>query len=72
MLKATARRLRLVSLNPYNLLEVGGQVYRGHLEIIAAPLGELSAVNVLGVEDYLRGRAPLRAGHGGPERPWRP
>lgn len=59
---ATARRLRLVSLNPYNLLEVGGQVYRGHLEIIAAPGGELQAVNVLGVEDYLRGVLPYELG----------
>ncbi|HLP40585.1 MAG TPA: hypothetical protein VK465_03685, partial [Fibrobacteria bacterium] len=34
-LSATARRLRILSLNPYNLLELGGLVYRGHFEIIA-------------------------------------
>lgn len=60
--KAAARRLRLVSLNPYNLLEVGGTVYRGHLEVIAGQSGELMAVNVLGVEDYLRGVLPYELG----------
>ena len=57
-----ARRLRVVSLNPYNLLEVGGQVYRGHLEIVAAASGHISTVNVLGVEDYLRGVLPYELG----------
>lgn len=61
-LKVEARRLRLVSLNPYNLLELGGNVYRGHLEIIASPAGELTAVNVVGVEDYLRGVLPYELG----------
>jgi stage II sporulation protein D len=61
-LRVTARRLRLVSLNPYNLLELGGNVYRGHFEVIAAPTGELSAVNVVGVEDYLRGVLPYELG----------
>jgi stage II sporulation protein D len=59
---SSARRLRLVSLNPYNLLEVGGLVYRGHLEVIAGADGSLSAVNVVGVEDYLRGVLPYELG----------
>lgn len=57
-----AKRLRLVSQNPYNLLELGGQVYRGHMEIVAAASGELLAVNVVGVEDYLRGVLPYELG----------
>jgi SpoIID/LytB domain protein len=57
-----SKRLRLVSLNPYNLVEVGGSVYRGHLEVIAGNGAELAVVNVLGMEDYLRGVLPYEMG----------
>ncbi len=55
------RRVRLVSTNPYNLLEVGEVVYRGGLEAIVDGDG-LMAVNVIGVEDYLRDVLPYELG----------
>lgn len=58
---AATRRLRIVSANPYNLVEVGDTVYRGGLEIIADGEG-LMAVNVIGVEDYLRDVLPYELG----------
>jgi stage II sporulation protein D len=55
------RRMRLISGNPYNLMEIGDNVYRGGLEIIADGDG-LMAVNVIGVEDYLRDVLPYELG----------
>jgi stage II sporulation protein D len=57
-----SRRLRMISLNPYNLVDLGGTVYRGGLHIIAGSGGGITAVNVLGVEDYLRGVLPYELG----------
>jgi stage II sporulation protein D len=57
-----SKRLRLVSLNPYNLIDLGGTVYRGGMHIIADAEGTISAINVLGVEDYLRGVLPYELG----------
>ncbi|MDB5104842.1 MAG: stage sporulation protein D-like protein [Fibrobacteres bacterium] len=61
-LPASSRKLRLISVNPYNLLEVGGMVYRGGMHIIGEGNGDITAVNVLGVEDYLRGVLPYELG----------
>ncbi len=61
-LTTNARRLRLVSVNPYNLVDLGAAVYRGNLHILGDPDGDISAINVLGVEDYLRGVLPYELG----------
>ncbi|MEO6095065.1 MAG: SpoIID/LytB domain-containing protein [Fibrobacteria bacterium] len=58
----SARGLRLISLNPYNLVDMGSGVYRGSLHILGEANGEISAINVLGVEDYLRGVLPYELG----------
>jgi stage II sporulation protein D len=57
-----SRRLRLISVNPYNLVDVNTSVYRGSLHLIGEANGDISAVNVLGVEDYLRGVLPYELG----------
>lgn len=57
-----AKRLRLISVNPYNLVDLGTGVYRGGLHFIAQPGGDVLAVNVLGVDDYLRGVLPYEMG----------
>lgn len=59
---SSARRLRLISANPYNLIDLGGGVYRGGMHLIAQADGTVLAVNVLGVEDYLRGVLPYEMG----------
>jgi stage II sporulation protein D len=59
---SSARRLRLISVNPYNLIDMGQGVYRGGLHFIAETDGDVLAVNVLGVEDYLRGVLPYEMG----------
>lgn len=58
-----SRKLRLISVNKFNLVDLGGSVYRGGMHLIGAPNGEISAVNVLGVEDYLRGVLPYELGN---------
>ena len=60
---STALRLRLISVNPYNLVDLGTGVYRGGMHFLAQPGGEVLAVNVLGVEDYLRGVLPYELGN---------
>jgi stage II sporulation protein D len=57
-----SRRLRLISINPYNLVDVNASVYRGGLHLIGEANGDVSTVNVLGVEDYLRGVLPYELG----------
>jgi stage II sporulation protein D len=57
-----AKRLRIISVNPYNLVDFGTGVYRGGMHLIAGSGGEVAAVNVLGVEDYLRGVLPYELG----------
>lgn len=61
-LTTASRKLRLVSVNKFNLVDLGGSVYRGGMHLIGGPNGEISAVNVLGVEDYLRGVLPYELG----------
>ena len=56
------RRLRVVSPNPYNLIEAEGTVYRGGFNVLAEGQNELEAVNVLAMEDYLRGVLPYELG----------
>ncbi len=63
VLTTTARKLRLISINPYNLVDVNGSVYRGSLHLIGEAGGETTIVNVLGVEDYLRGVLPYELGN---------
>jgi SpoIID/LytB domain protein len=58
----SARGLRLISMNPYNLVDMGAGVYRGSMHILGEANGEISAINVLGVEDYLRGVLPYELG----------
>ncbi len=57
-----SRRMRLMSVNPYNLLDLNGTVYRGGLHVLAEGRTEIEAINVLGVEDYLRGVLPYELG----------
>jgi stage II sporulation protein D len=57
-----ARRLRVISVNPYNLIDLGAGVYRGGLHLIAGSEGDVLAVNVLSVDDYLRGVLPYEMG----------
>jgi len=59
---SSARRLRVISLNPYNLIDMGPGVYRGGMHMIAESDGDVLAVNVVGVEDYLRGVLPYEMG----------
>lgn len=58
---ATAVSLRLASLDPSSPLEVNGKAYRGSLEFHIAG-GGFICVNVLPVEEYLRGVVPLEMG----------
>jgi stage II sporulation protein D len=58
----SSRKLRLISVNPYNLVDLGSAVYRGSMHIVNDPGGDILAVNVLGVEDYLRGVLPYELG----------
>jgi stage II sporulation protein D len=58
-----ARRLRIISVNPYNLIDLGTGVYRGGMHLLAGSGSEVAAVNVLGVEDYLRGVLPYELGN---------
>ncbi len=57
-----AHRLRLISMNPFNLINLSGSVYRGALHVIGEGDGGIEAVNVLGIEDYLRGVLPYELG----------
>lgn len=58
-----AKRLRIISVNPYNLVDLGSGVYRGGMHLLAGTGNEVAAVNVLGVEDYLRGVLPYELGN---------
>jgi SpoIID/LytB domain protein len=53
--------LRVAPLDPSTTLELNGKTYRGALEFHAAGPG-LVCVNVLPLEDYLRGVVPLEMG----------
>lgn len=44
------------------LLRVNGRDYRGYLEIKVYPTGEIRAINILHIEDYLKGVIPLEMG----------
>ena len=57
-----ASRLRLISLNRFNLIDLNGSVYRGSMHILGQTDGGIVAINVLGVEDYLRGVLPYELG----------
>lgn len=59
----TARKLRLISVNPFNLIDMGTGVYRGGMHVIGDAEGQILAVNVLGIEDYLRGVLPYELGN---------
>jgi stage II sporulation protein D len=48
----------LVAADAADLLSADGAPYRGYLEVRANPGGTLTTVNVLHVEDYLRGVVP--------------
>jgi stage II sporulation protein D len=63
VLTTTARKLRVISVNPYNLVDVNGSVYRGSLHLIGESGGDITIVNVIGVEDYLRGVLPYELGN---------
>jgi len=52
-----------VSSSSPNLLELGENSYRGALVIISEEGGGLSFINVLDMEDYLRGVVPLEIGN---------
>jgi SpoIID/LytB domain protein len=58
---ASAVSLRLASLDPASPLEVNGKAYRGTLEFHISGSGFI-CVNVLPVEEYLRGVVPLEMG----------
>lgn len=40
-------------------VRVGGKPYRGEIHLVLSPRGRLNVVNVVSVEDYLRGVVPL-------------
>jgi stage II sporulation protein D len=50
-------------VNPYNLIDLGGGVYRGGMHVIGDAEGQILAVNVLSVDDYLRGVLPYELGN---------
>ncbi|MCH7762060.1 SpoIID/LytB domain-containing protein, partial [candidate division TA06 bacterium] len=49
-------------------ITVNGKPYRGRIEIQQSRRGTLLAVNVLDIEDYLRGVVPLEIGHLDPSK----
>ena len=59
-----ATSLRMSPENPDSPLVVGGKAYRGSL-IFSVDGGRLQCVNVLPLEDYLRGVVPLEMGRTG-------
>ncbi len=61
-LAAATGIIQVRSVNPYNLLEVEGIVYRGTMEACPMGKGNLVIVNVLDMEDYLRGVVPKEMG----------
>lgn len=54
--------VRLVSASPAGLLVRGSRRYRGEFEVLANQTGKLSLVNVVPLEDYLRGVREMPAG----------
>jgi stage II sporulation protein D len=56
--RETAGRLLIVPARAGQDLSVDGAVYRGVLEVLPGEAGGLTLVNVLGLEDYLRGVVP--------------
>ena len=57
----------LLSKNELNIIEFDGSSYRGSMILIASPRGSFTVVNLVNVEDYLRGVVPLEIGHCKPE-----
>jgi len=57
-----SRRLLAVPASSSGSLEVEGKPYRGAIEVLVPGDARLRAVNVLNLEDYLRGVVPLELG----------
>ena len=53
----------LICVNEYSVVRVDGQSYRGSIVLLPGENG-CSIVNVVGIEDYLRGVVPLEVGKG--------
>ncbi len=58
----SSNRLRLISVNRFNLIDLNGSVYRGGMHLLGQNDGSILTINVLGVEDYLRGVLPYELG----------
>ncbi len=50
------------SAEPTELLRVNGRSYGGYLEIRVYPTRDLRAINIVNIEDYLKGVVPLEMG----------
>lgn len=57
-LRVSSLGLRAVPTEPGASLEVDGRPYRGYLEVTVNASNELTLVNVVNLEDYLRGVVP--------------
>ncbi len=49
-------------VDPSSLLSVNGKSYRGYIEIKVYSTGALQAINILNIEEYLKGVVPLELG----------
>jgi stage II sporulation protein D len=57
----------LRSENEYNFLDIGDTTYRGSIVLVSAKSNRFVLVNVLPMEEYLRGVVPLELGRRSPE-----
>ncbi len=58
LVRIPALELYAVPTEPSAFIEVDGRPYRGYLQLAVNPSNELTIVNVLNLEDYLRGVVP--------------
>lgn len=61
--RADAATFTLAPRKPGGHVSVAGHAYHGHLEIFRGRRGGVTVVNVLPLEDYLRGVVPSELGH---------
>lgn len=54
--------LVVLPMSPGESLHVNGKIYRGYVEVRVYPTGEIRAINILNIEDYLKGVIPLEMG----------
>ncbi len=59
---AKTSSLIVFPVDPSSLLNVNGKSYRGYIEIRVYSTGALQAINILNIEEYLKGVVPLELG----------